>query len=131
MPPYLPPPSPSFHPFSLPSFSPLLISLIISFPSSFTFRCLSSPHIPSLPFYLPSISFLPSNYPSYLFFQMRDLRHENINGFLGMLCDPIRPGLVMEYCSRKSLEDIIRQEDIKLDWSFRLSLLTDLVRVSV
>ncbi|XP_045130310.1 uncharacterized protein LOC123515600 isoform X2 [Portunus trituberculatus] len=60
--------------------------------------------------------------------QMRDLRHENINGFLGMLCDPIRPGLVMEYCSRKSLEDIIRQEDIKLDWSFRLSLLTDLVR---
>ncbi|KAK8399567.1 hypothetical protein O3P69_003555 [Scylla paramamosain] len=60
--------------------------------------------------------------------QMRDLRHENINGFLGMLCDPVRPGLVMEYCSRKSLEDVIRQEDIKLDWSFRLSLLTDLVR---
>ncbi|XP_068230068.1 uncharacterized protein [Palaemon carinicauda] len=60
--------------------------------------------------------------------QMHDLRHENVNGFLGMLCDPVRPGFVFEYCSRKSLEDVIRQEDIKLDWSFRLSLLTDLVR---
>ncbi|KAK7076176.1 Retinal guanylyl cyclase 1 [Halocaridina rubra] len=59
---------------------------------------------------------------------MHDLRQENVNGFLGMLCDPVRPGFVWEYCSRKSLEDVIRQEDIKLDWSFRLSLLTDLVR---
>ncbi|XP_064120468.1 uncharacterized protein LOC135225163 isoform X1 [Macrobrachium nipponense] len=60
--------------------------------------------------------------------QMHDLRHENVNGFLGMLCDPVRPGFVFEYCTRRSLEDVIRQEDIKLDWSFRLSLLTDLVR---
>lgn len=29
-----------------------------------------------------------------------------------------------------SLQDVIRNFDIKLDWDFKLSLLTDLVRVS-
>ncbi|XP_042237492.1 uncharacterized protein LOC121876461 isoform X2 [Homarus americanus] len=79
-------------------------------------------------FYVPTGNFEVKNRTMTLLKQMRDQRHENINGFQGMLCDPIRPGLVFDYCSRRSLEDIIRQEDIKLDWSFRLSLLTDLVR---
>ncbi|XP_076049465.1 retinal guanylyl cyclase 1-like [Oratosquilla oratoria] len=60
--------------------------------------------------------------------QMHNLRHENVNSFFGLLCDPSRPALVFDYCSRGSLQDVIKQEDIKLDWSFRLSLLTDLVR---
>ncbi|KAG7160285.1 Retinal guanylyl cyclase 2-like [Homarus americanus] len=81
-------------------------------------------------FYVPTGNFEVKNRTMTLLKQMRDQRHENINGFQGMLCDPIRPGLVFDYCSRRSLEDIIRQEDIKLDWSFRLSLLTDLVRVT-
>lgn len=37
--------------------------------------------------------------------------------------------MVFEYCSRGSLQDVLIMDDIKLDWSFRLSLLTDLVRV--
>ena len=61
--------------------------------------------------------------------QMHDLRHENVNSFLGMLIEPTKPGFVFDYCSRGSLEDIIKQEDIKLDWSFKVSLLNDLVRV--
>jgi len=48
---------------------------------------------------------------------------------LGCLTES-RPALVWEYCSRGSLYDIIQQNDIKLDWAFKLSLLTDLVRVS-
>lgn len=36
--------------------------------------------------------------------------------------------MVYEYCSRGSLQDVLIMDDIKLDWSFRLSLLTDLVR---
>ncbi|CAL8095065.1 unnamed protein product [Orchesella dallaii] len=55
------------------------------------------------------------------------LRHENINALIGCLTDGI-PALVWEYCSRGSLHDIIKQQDIKLDWAFKLSLLTDLVR---
>ncbi|KAK0094156.1 hypothetical protein PV326_011713 [Microctonus aethiopoides] len=56
------------------------------------------------------------------------LRHENLNPLIGCLTEPTRPCLVYEYCSRGSLEDVLMQDEIKLDWSFRLSLLTDLVR---
>lgn len=58
------------------------------------------------------------------------MRHENLNPLIGCLTDPTRPALVWEWCSRGSLEDVLVQDEIKLDWSFRLSLLTDLVRVS-
>ncbi|XP_043477214.1 retinal guanylyl cyclase 2-like isoform X1 [Leptopilina heterotoma] len=56
------------------------------------------------------------------------LRHENLNPLIGCLNEPTRPCLVSEFCSRGSLEDVLVQDEIKLDWSFRLSLLTDLVR---
>ncbi|KAL6267075.1 hypothetical protein P5V15_000152 [Pogonomyrmex californicus] len=56
------------------------------------------------------------------------LRHENLNPMIGCLNESTRPCLVSEYCSRGSLEDVLVQDEIKLDWSFRLSLLTDLVR---
>ncbi|PNF13762.1 hypothetical protein B7P43_G13147 [Cryptotermes secundus] len=59
---------------------------------------------------------------------MHGLRHENLNVMIGCLTDPNRPALVLEWCSRGSLEDVLVQDEIKLDWSFRLSLLTDLVR---
>ncbi|XP_033149896.1 retinal guanylyl cyclase 2 isoform X1 [Drosophila busckii] len=56
------------------------------------------------------------------------LRHENINPLVGWLADPNRTALVFDYCSRGSLQDVLIMDEIKLDWSFRLSLLTDLVR---
>ncbi|XP_059611066.1 uncharacterized protein LOC132257996 [Phlebotomus argentipes] len=56
------------------------------------------------------------------------LRHENINPLIGWLSDANRTAMVFEYCSRGSLQDVLIMDDIKLDWSFRLSLLTDLVR---
>ncbi|XP_032677581.1 retinal guanylyl cyclase 2 isoform X3 [Odontomachus brunneus] len=59
---------------------------------------------------------------------IQGLRHENLNPLIGCLNEPTRPCLVSEYCSRGSLEDVLVQDEIKLDWSFRLSLLTDLVR---
>jgi len=65
------------------------------------------------------------------FGQIHGLRHENLNPLIGCLNEPTRPCLVSEYCSRGSLEDVLVQDEIKLDWSFRLSLLTDLVRVSL
>lgn len=39
--------------------------------------------------------------------------------------------MVYEHCSRGSLQDVLIMDEIKLDWSFRLSLLTDIVRVSI
>ena len=62
--------------------------------------------------------------------QMRTLRNENVNNLLGCYCSERRPAMIFEFCSRGSLIDILKCNDITLDWPFRLSLLTDLVRVN-
>lgn len=61
---------------------------------------------------------------------MYEMRHENVNPFLGCLADPVQPALVWEMCTRGSLTDVLASEDIRLDWTFRLSLLNDLVKVN-
>lgn len=81
---------------------------------------------------------------------LRDLRHDNINSFIG-LCrpwltsgavltgcsmlsgacvEPMRILLVSDYCAKGSLYDIIENEDIKLDNLFIASLIYDLIKVS-
>nr|XP_020633304.1 retinal guanylyl cyclase 2-like [Pogona vitticeps] len=60
--------------------------------------------------------------------KMKDVRHENVNPFFGLLSDGGLSGIVMEYCSRGSLEDLLLNTDIKLDWMFKSSLLTDLIK---
>lgn len=80
--------------------------------------------------YVTNDPFTATCFPFSTFRQIHGLRHENLNPLIGCLNEPTRPCLVSEYCSRGSLEDVLVQDEIKLDWSFRLSLLTDLVRVS-
>lgn len=38
--------------------------------------------------------------------------------------------IVTEFCSRRSLEDILTNQDVKLDWMFKSSLLLDLIKVN-
>uniref|UniRef100_A0A8C4JC22 guanylate cyclase n=1 Tax=Dromaius novaehollandiae TaxID=8790 RepID=A0A8C4JC22_DRONO len=63
------------------------------------------------------------------FCKLRDLRHENVNLFLGFFHDCGIFAIVSEHCSRGSLEDLLRNEDMKLDWMFKSSLLLDLIKV--
>uniref|UniRef100_A0A8C2SXZ6 Guanylate cyclase n=1 Tax=Coturnix japonica TaxID=93934 RepID=A0A8C2SXZ6_COTJA len=65
---------------------------------------------------------------SLVLFQMKDLRHENVNLFLGFFSDCGIFAIVTEYCSRGSLEDLLRNEDMKLDWMFKSSLMMDLIK---
>ncbi|XP_010285470.1 PREDICTED: retinal guanylyl cyclase 2-like [Phaethon lepturus] len=60
--------------------------------------------------------------------KMKDLRHENVNLFLGFFSDCGIFAIVTEYCSRGSLEDLLRNEDMKLDWMFKSSLMMDLIK---
>lgn len=62
-------------------------------------------------------------------YQLRDMRHENINLFLGLFFDSGIFGVVTEHCTRGSLEDLLNNEDVRLDWMFKSSLLMDLIRV--
>uniref|UniRef100_A0A8C7CV00 Guanylate cyclase n=1 Tax=Oncorhynchus kisutch TaxID=8019 RepID=A0A8C7CV00_ONCKI len=60
--------------------------------------------------------------------QMKDLRNENINPFLGFFTDCDMFAVVTEHCSRGSLQDLLRNDDVKLDWMFKSSLLLDLIK---
>uniref|UniRef100_A0A3Q4BMG3 Guanylate cyclase n=1 Tax=Mola mola TaxID=94237 RepID=A0A3Q4BMG3_MOLML len=64
----------------------------------------------------------------YVFIKLRDMRHENINLFLGLFLDSGIFGVVTEHCTRGSLEDLLNNEDVRLDWMFKSSLLMDLIR---
>ena len=62
---------------------------------------------------------------------LRELRHDNINSFIGACVEPMRTLLVTDYCAKGSLYDIIENEDIKLDDLFIASLIHDLIKVSI
>ncbi|TRY68214.1 hypothetical protein TCAL_16472 [Tigriopus californicus] len=59
---------------------------------------------------------------------MRSLRHDHLVQFLGANLT-VRPGfLITEYCSRGSLQDVLENGELKLDWNFRHSLTNDIVK---
>ena len=57
------------------------------------------------------------------------MRHENLNLYLGLFLDSGIFGIVTEHCTRGSLEDLLNNEDMRLDWMFKSSLMMDLIRV--
>ncbi|KAL2096445.1 hypothetical protein ACEWY4_008593 [Coilia grayii] len=63
-----------------------------------------------------------------IFTKMKDLRNENVNPFLGFFIDCDMFAMVTEHCSRGSLHDLLRNDDVKLDWMFKSSLLLDLIK---
>ncbi|KAG7271073.1 hypothetical protein CRUP_026005 [Coryphaenoides rupestris] len=61
-------------------------------------------------------------------YELRDMRHENLNLYLGLFLDSGIFGIVTEHCTRGSLEDLLNNEEMRLDWMFKSSLLMDLIR---
>nr|CFW94229.1 Eka-Guanyl cyclase protein [Euperipatoides kanangrensis] len=59
---------------------------------------------------------------------MRDLRHDNINAFIGACVEPPVVYIISEYCIRGSLPDILENENLKLDSMFVASLVFDLLK---
>ncbi|XP_023239847.1 receptor-type guanylate cyclase Gyc76C-like [Centruroides sculpturatus] len=58
---------------------------------------------------------------------MRELRHDNINSFIGACVEPNCVYVLNEYCSKGSLQDVLENDDFKLDNIFIASLVFDLI----
>ncbi|XP_072283698.1 atrial natriuretic peptide receptor 1 [Pyxicephalus adspersus] len=59
---------------------------------------------------------------------MRDVQNEHLTRFVGACTDPPNICILTEYCPRGSLQDILENESITLDWMFRYSLINDIVK---
>ncbi|KAL5018501.1 hypothetical protein ScPMuIL_004223 [Solemya velum] len=59
---------------------------------------------------------------------MRELRHENLNTFIGAALDIPEILVVSTYCSKGSLQDILENDDLVLDSMFTASLIFDIIR---
>ncbi|XP_029437485.1 atrial natriuretic peptide receptor 1 isoform X2 [Rhinatrema bivittatum] len=58
----------------------------------------------------------------------RDVQNEHLTRFIGTCIDPPNICILTEYCPRGSLQDILENESITLDWMFRYSLINDIVK---
>ncbi|XP_065454652.1 atrial natriuretic peptide receptor 2 isoform X5 [Chrysemys picta bellii] len=59
---------------------------------------------------------------------MRDIQFNHLTRFIGACIDPPNVCIVTEYCPRGSLQDILENDSINLDWMFRYSLINDIVK---
>lgn len=57
---------------------------------------------------------------------MREIRHTNINSFIGAHVETHMVMLLTDFCSKGALLDIMENVDIKLDMMFVASLVSDL-----
>ncbi|KYO40567.1 hypothetical protein Y1Q_0009584 [Alligator mississippiensis] len=57
---------------------------------------------------------------------MRELRHENLVTFFGICTEAPNICIVTQYCKKGSLQDVLRNSDIELDWIFKLSFAYDI-----
>lgn len=60
--------------------------------------------------------------------KIREALHENIATFAGACIDPPHVAILTEYCPKGSLQDVLRNDSIDLDWMFRYSLINDIVK---
>ncbi|XP_043280235.1 guanylate cyclase 32E [Venturia canescens] len=60
--------------------------------------------------------------------QIREVRHENLVHFVGAVVEAGAIFIVTTYCARGSLQDILRNSDLRLDTMFVSSLIGDLLR---
>lgn len=60
--------------------------------------------------------------------QLHEMRNENINPFIGVSLEPNNICIFTMYCSRGSLEDVLRNEDLHMDNMFIASLVADLIK---
>ncbi|ELU17880.1 hypothetical protein CAPTEDRAFT_101739, partial [Capitella teleta] len=62
------------------------------------------------------------------FKENKEIIHENLNAFVGAVFDPPNIELVSTYCHKGSLQDIVMNDEVKLDASFKQSFMMDVIK---
>ncbi|XP_069678523.1 atrial natriuretic peptide receptor 1 isoform X2 [Periplaneta americana] len=60
--------------------------------------------------------------------QVRDVTHENTVRFVGACIECPVVLCLTEYCPKGSLKDVLENDELQLDWNFRMSLIHDVVK---
>ncbi|XP_022807751.1 atrial natriuretic peptide receptor 2-like [Stylophora pistillata] len=60
--------------------------------------------------------------------QAFEVRHINLNPYIGFCAEFPDIYIVSEHCAKGSLQDILLRDDFKLDWTFRMSFALDIAR---
>ncbi len=58
-------------------------------------------------------------------FSSRTMSHPNVAMLYGCLLSESRAAFLHEYCSRGTLQDVLNNSDLELDWVFKLSFALD------
>ncbi|XP_060951342.1 guanylate cyclase 2G [Limanda limanda] len=61
------------------------------------------------------------------FSEMKEMKHENLVQFFGACIEPPNVCLIMQYCKKGSLKDVLKTSDVELDAMFKLSFAYDIV----
>ncbi|XP_033118617.1 atrial natriuretic peptide receptor 2-like [Anneissia japonica] len=59
---------------------------------------------------------------------VRDIQHINLCKFIGSCIEVPNVAILTEYCPKGSVQDVLLNEDIPLNWGFRFSFCTDIAR---
>ncbi|XP_077978153.1 atrial natriuretic peptide receptor 1-like [Glandiceps talaboti] len=62
------------------------------------------------------------------FNEIRDINHDNLNLMIGACVVPPHLYLVWQYCPKGSLQDVLENDDVKLDHAFKISFIMDIVK---
>uniref|UniRef100_A0A8K9UGI1 Guanylate cyclase n=1 Tax=Oncorhynchus mykiss TaxID=8022 RepID=A0A8K9UGI1_ONCMY len=60
--------------------------------------------------------------------EVRELDHPNLSKFIGGSIEVPYVSIITEYCPKGSLADVLLNEDVPINWGFRLSFATDIAR---
>lgn len=60
---------------------------------------------------------------------MLNLKHENVNEFVGVCCEAPNVCILMAYASKGSLQDVIFNNTLTVSDDLRISLVLDIVKV--
>ncbi|XP_053204418.1 guanylate cyclase 32E-like isoform X2 [Panonychus citri] len=59
---------------------------------------------------------------------MKDIRHDNLNQFIGACVDAPNISILTDYCTRGSLKDVLQNAEVHLDHIFIASMVGDIIR---